>query len=47
MSAAASLANFQAALSLLNHSYFDPIIGALVRSLLRTSRSEPESMRWR
>ena len=31
MSAAASLANFQAALSLLNHSYFDPIIGALVR----------------
>src|SRR5215469_1703761 len=31
MSAAASPANYQAALSLLNHSYFDPIIGALVR----------------
>jgi len=30
-SAPASLSAFQAALSLLNHTYFDPIIGALVR----------------
>lgn len=31
MSVPASLANFQAAMSLLNHSYFNPVIGTLVR----------------
>ncbi|HYC09972.1 MAG TPA: methyltransferase [Steroidobacteraceae bacterium] len=31
MSAPDSLANFQVALSLMNHTYFNPIIGALVR----------------
>src|ERR1700739_56085 len=31
MSVAASLSNFQAAMSLLNHSYLNPVIGALVR----------------
>jgi len=31
MSAPASLSDFQAALSLLNHAYFNPVIGALVR----------------